>query len=108
MNIKMYISFQFSPNGCVAVLCANKIDLPVENHQIQPAEYTAFALEHSLNIYEASAVTGQNVQELFEDVSRTILHRQKGSLNQVQRSSSTIQLSSPANQHVSRKGGACC
>ena len=53
-----------APPGCFLVLCANKSELPVESWKVSRQEFTKFAEENGLMIFETSASTGQNVNEV--------------------------------------------
>lgn len=48
------------------VLCANKTDLPAEMWEVSREQFTMFAEENKLALYEASASSGSNVEEVAE------------------------------------------
>ena len=64
-NIAYFKKLQDAPPGCLLVLCANKAELPQEAWKVSRQEFLAFASENSLKIFEASASTGLNVNEVF-------------------------------------------
>jgi hypothetical protein len=47
------------------VLCANKTDLPAEMWEVSREQFTMFAEENKLTLYEASASSGSNVEEVI-------------------------------------------
>jgi hypothetical protein len=52
----------------------------VEYRAVSREEYTAFAQDHNLDIIEASAQSGQNVNEVFTALGRAVLATNRTSL----------------------------
>eukprot|EP01039_Chlorochromonas_danica_P007589 gene7589-8389_t len=74
---------EIAPRGCVLVLCANKIDLSPELWQTKREEYVAFSEEVGIPVIECSASSGLNVQEIFVELGRQVLHSHRSELTQV-------------------------
>ena len=55
---------QDAPRDCEIVLCANKTDLPVEMWEVSREQFTLFAQENNLPVFETSASSGSNVEEV--------------------------------------------
>ena len=53
------------------ILVANKSDLP--NQEVDEAEGRQLAEQHNLEFYSASAKTGENVENMFEDVAFKVM-----------------------------------
>ena len=56
------------------ILVANKSDLP--NQDVSESEGRALAEEHGMEFYTTSAKTGENVDNMFEDIAFKALTRQ--------------------------------
>lgn len=69
--------------NCPILLCVNKVDLPAEHRQVSKEEYVGFALDHNLDIIEASAASGYNVNEIFVALGRLILSTNRSGLAEV-------------------------
>lgn len=72
-----------APESCVMMLCANKVDLPVEKREVKREEYMKFAEAMGLDIMECSASTGQNVNAMFEELGRQVLGGDRTHLTQL-------------------------
>ena len=72
---------QNAPAGCTIVLCANKTDFPVDKWQVRKEEYMLFAHEHKYTLFEASASSGLNVNEMFTEIGRQVLSKNKSELS---------------------------
>ena len=72
-----------APPGCVLILCANKIDLEVEQWKVRREDFELFAKEHDFVVFEASGKTGHNVQELFLELGRQILAKSRADLAEI-------------------------
>lgn len=81
LNIIYYV--QNAPMNCSIILCVNKVDLPLEFRQVSKEEYVGFALDHNLDIIEASAASGFNVAEVFASLGRLILSTNRSGLAEV-------------------------
>ena len=46
------------------MLCANKSELPIESWKVSRKEFTTYAEDNNLLIFETSASTGLNVNEV--------------------------------------------
>ena len=77
------VGFQNAPMNCTIILCANKVDLPVEYRAVSKEEYMAFAMDHNLELIESSAASGQNVGEVFVRLGRSILATNRSGLAEV-------------------------
>jgi GTPase SAR1 and related small G proteins len=64
------------PDIC-GILVGNKLDL-AENRQVEMGEGAKYAQENGLNFLETSALTGENVHEVFQILSKTILSKIEG------------------------------
>ena len=53
-----------APKDCEMVLCANKTDLPMDMWEVSREQFTMFAEENRLMLFEASASSGSNVEEV--------------------------------------------
>jgi small GTP-binding protein len=74
---------QYSPQGVVIILCANKADLPIEKWAISREEFKVYASERGILSFECSASTGLNVTEIFNELGREVLKNCKNSLQKV-------------------------
>ena len=63
-----------APPGCFIVLCANKTELPVSSWKVSREEFTRFSEDNGLIIFETSASTGQNVNEVRHGVNSAICY----------------------------------
>jgi len=72
-----------APSYCVIILCANKVDLPLEFWSLGSDEYMNFAQENGYTIFESSASTGVNVKELFVELGREVLKKNRHELTEV-------------------------
>ena len=73
-----------APPGCIVVLCANKVDLEESSWQVSREEFNALAKQHDFPaVFEASGKSGTNVHEMFVELGRTILVRNRGELQEV-------------------------
>jgi len=61
------------------VLVGNKADLKDER-VVEKSEGESFAQENGIPFYEASAITGENVHEVFQTLSKNILTKIEGGL----------------------------
>ncbi|CAH8533399.1 unnamed protein product [Dicrocoelium dendriticum] len=68
---------QLASPEIVVILVGNKIDLQDTEGQVTHWEANAFAEEHDVHLIEASALTGENVDEAFLQCIRTILAKIK-------------------------------
>ena len=57
------------------MLVANKSDLP--NQEVPESEGRALAEEHGMEFYTTSAKTGENVEDMFEDIAFKVMTRQR-------------------------------
>lgn len=77
-DIKIY-----APPECIIVLCANKTDLPIEQWQVKKEEYNKYAAGRLCTIFETSASTGTNVEDIFTEVATQILGKPRSGLKQI-------------------------
>jgi len=63
-----------APPDCDIVLCGNKSDLD-SDRVVGPEEGRVLADEYGVRFFETSALTGQNVEEMFTSLATTIKHR---------------------------------
>jgi len=73
-----------APINCALNLCANKFDLPPERWATSKEEFEAFAKDYDMEVIQASASTGSNVNEVFVSLGRTILSTNRAGLAQVE------------------------
>jgi small GTP-binding protein len=69
--------------SCIIVLCANKVDLDESKWQVRREEYTALANQHGFSLFEASGKSGQGVQDVFLELGRLIVDKNRGELQEV-------------------------
>lgn len=55
---------QSAPVGCSIVICANKVDLPLEKWQVSRETFTAYAQSAGYTLLETSASSGRNTNEV--------------------------------------------
>jgi len=72
-----------APAGCVVVLCANKVDIDESLWQVRREEFTALAKQHGFPLFEASGKTGAKVNDMFIELGRVILERNRSELQEV-------------------------
>jgi GTPase SAR1 family protein len=100
--------------NCCILLCVNKLDLPVERRQVSKEEYVGFALDHNLDIIEASAASGHNVSDIFVALGRQILATNRSNLAEVhidpneQDKGSIILREFAASKKKKSSSGNCC
>mmetsp|Transcript_17382 Transcript_17382/g.39234 ORF Transcript_17382/g.39234 Transcript_17382/m.39234 type:complete len:155 (-) Transcript_17382:300-764(-) len=63
-----------APLDCDIVLCGNKSDLDADR-VVQFEEGKLLADEYGVKFFETSALTGQNVEQMFTALATTIKHR---------------------------------
>mgnify|MGYP006202345537 CR=1 FL=1 len=69
--------------NCTILLCANKFDLPAEYRAVSKEEYLGFAMDHNMDLIECSAASGQNVNDIFVTLGRSILSTNRSNLAEV-------------------------
>lgn len=74
---------QNAPMNCTILLCANKFDLPAEFRAVSKEEYLGFAMDHNMDLIECSAASGQNVNDIFVTLGRSILATNRSNLAEV-------------------------
>mmetsp|Transcript_14909 Transcript_14909/g.22430 ORF Transcript_14909/g.22430 Transcript_14909/m.22430 type:complete len:201 (-) Transcript_14909:117-719(-) len=77
-----------APRDCEIVLCANKTDLPVEMWEVSREQFTLFAQENNLPVFETSASSGSNVEEVFKAVAQLVFDNNRGGLAELRESES--------------------
>ena len=103
-----------APPNCAIFLCANKVDLPPESWRVRKEEYETYAAQMGFPIYECSASSGLNVQNIFTDLGAEILKSSKDSLTKVendpngQSGNSLILAEFAERQRREKKKGSCC
>jgi small GTP-binding protein len=70
-----------APPGCFIVLCANKTELPVTSWKVSREEFTKFSEDNNLIIFETSAATGQNVNEMFMELGKEVVRKIRAELS---------------------------
>lgn len=91
--------------GAPVLLVGNKCDMAVnKNTSIDSNSAQAFALQHNMQWFEASAKTGFNVNELFTALARKCL--EAGTLRRPAQPKPAIGLSTPVTQP--EQGGCAC
>ena len=70
-----------APTGCFIVLCANKTELPVTSWKVSREEFTKFSEDNNLIIFETSAATGQNVNEMFMELGKEVVRKIRAELS---------------------------
>ena len=56
------------------ILVANKMDVP--NQEVSEEDGRSLAAAHNMDFYSTSAKTGENVEAMFEDISRQVITKQ--------------------------------
>ena len=69
---EMMQNTSFGSGGFMMALVGNKSDLPQPKHKIQSNEAIAIAKKHKMLWAEVSALTGDNIEDLFERVAERI------------------------------------
>eukprot|EP00931_Biecheleriopsis_adriatica_P083075 TRINITY_DN56597_c0_g1_i1.p1 TRINITY_DN56597_c0_g1~~TRINITY_DN56597_c0_g1_i1.p1 ORF type:complete len:233 (+),score=48.42 TRINITY_DN56597_c0_g1_i1:96-794(+) len=69
--VKQVMSTSTNPNIVIA-LAANKADMPDDKRQVPLDQAEAFAKQEGLVLFETSAMTGKNVQRLFEGIAELL------------------------------------
>ena len=57
------------------ILVANKLD--VANQEVTEEEGRALAAQHKMEFYRTSAKSGENVESMFEDITRLVINKQQ-------------------------------
>lgn len=65
------------PNNFLKVLVGNKKDLERQSRRVSAAEAEDFAISNGIKFYEVSAKTGENVENLFNDIAAVLPKIQK-------------------------------
>ena len=55
------------------VLVANKSDMPDHEKKVDRARGMALAEQHGLTFFETSAKSGENVNEVFQHIAKSII-----------------------------------
>jgi GTPase SAR1 family protein len=66
------------------ILCANKVDLSQDLWKVKREEYESFSRDMNIPLFECSASSGYNVQELFSQLAADILKNNKANLTEVE------------------------
>ena len=105
--INIIFCFQQAPRGCAIIICANKVDLPPEEWKISREEYLAFALKNNFLLVEASASTGQKVHEIFEELTRQILTKNRDDLAKINVTEDNVNLFNIKKEKRPKPCGGC-
>lgn len=100
-----------APPGCFIVLCANKTELPEDQWKVSRQEFAKYAKDSSLPMFETSASTGQNVNEMFMDLGKEVVRKIRAELSKQSRDASDddadrVRLEAGAGS-ASSSGGCC-
>ncbi|OHT09483.1 Ras family protein [Tritrichomonas foetus] len=95
-----------SGDSPVVFLVGNKCDMSNENRQVTEDEARSFAIENGMKYFETSALTGENVQLLFDSLVDELYK------TNIQDSSRIVNVSklagmTPENQTSHEKNGCC-
>ena len=63
------------PSNVVIVVAANKSDAPIEKRTVDPAIARTYCEENNMLFFETSALSGDNVSQLFEGLSGKIVNQ---------------------------------
>lgn len=100
-----------APPGCFIVLCANKTELPVGSWKVSREEFTRFSEDNGLIIFEASAATGQNVNEMFMELGKEVVRKIRAELTKQSGQSSSdddaVKLGADSKGSSAAAGGCC-
>ena len=66
------------PANVVIAVAANKSDQPAEKKMVDPAVAKAYCDENGMLFFETSALSGDNVSQLFEGTSVKIMNQSRG------------------------------
>lgn len=72
------------------LLCANKCEVDPSSWTVSREEIQTFASTHSLEVCEASALSGDGVSDMFYKLSRQILVTSKSELKEMKNSESLV------------------
>lgn len=87
--------------------------MPKEFWTVGPEEYNSFAQENGFTIFECSASSGQNVKDLFVELGREVLQKNRHELTEVDEKpsrdgESLILFDFNEKERQKRKKGNCC
>lgn len=103
-----------APPNCAVFLCANKVDLDKDLWRIQREEFEQFARERGFPLFECSASTGLNVNQMFTELGKQILVSNRSELTMVENESngqtknSIILAEFAERQRKEKKSKSCC
>ena len=97
-----------APPGCFIVLCANKTELPMSSWKVSREEFTKFSEDNNLIIFETSAATGQNVNEMFMELGKEVVRKIRAELSKQTSNAEddSVKLAEGGNSNSSSAG--CC
>ncbi len=77
LNIKRWLRelLENTDIKCVVFLCGNKVDLADKDPKIREVSYEEandFAIENHLTLYETSACTNRNINQVFQEMIESI------------------------------------
>mmetsp|Transcript_15782 Transcript_15782/g.14280 ORF Transcript_15782/g.14280 Transcript_15782/m.14280 type:complete len:205 (+) Transcript_15782:42-656(+) len=84
-NLKTWINdiHTYAPRGCMIIICANKIDISKDLWTVSKEEYESFANEFGFILFECSAESGTNVNNMFIELGRQILTNNRSQLAEI-------------------------
>ena len=71
-NLQTYLEYLKLDKNVIKILVGNKIDL-TEKKVVSSEEAKIFAEKNGMNFFETSALNNENIDEIFESVSKTLL-----------------------------------
>jgi GTPase SAR1 family protein len=98
---------QEAPRECEIIICATKVDLPPAQWEVTEEDFTAYANSMKLNIFTASAQSGNNVEEVFYALARQVLDKQRPDLIEMRESESRETAVVFDNIPKKKKSGCC-
>jgi GTPase SAR1 family protein len=66
------------PSNVVIAVAGNKSDQPAEKKMVDPAVAKAYCDENGMLFFETSALSGDNVSQLFESTSVRVMNQSRG------------------------------
>ena len=97
-----------APTGCFIVLCANKTELPVTSWKVSREEFTKFSEDNNLIIFETSAATGQNVNEMFMELGKEVVRKIRAELSKQSNSAEDDSVKLAEGGSSSSASAGCC
>ena len=99
--------------GCITALIGNKLDLIEKNNRLREVskeEAEAYAKNNNMIFYETSALNGNNINDIFEELIQAIYteKRKIPYLNNITENKQNINIGTPINKHLNVENECEC